>query len=175
MKKIILKVFKRLLAATLWFFNKTLYLKIRFYRSSGYWPIIKEPKTINENIFKLKINSPESYDIYADKLLVRSFIENRIIEHNLSKLRLPTILLESENVEHFLRNFRGEESFIKANHGSGMCFYFDGKTQKSLTTKQINLMKKWLRTDYYKFSGETCYKNIKRKVFAEQSLKCKDG
>lgn len=175
MKKIILKVFKRLVAESIWLFNKSLYLKIRFYRNSGYWPNIKEPNTINEKIFKLKVNSPEDYDIYADKILVREFIEKKIVEHNLSKLRLPTILFESENVEELLKNFRGEESFIKANHGSGMCLYFDGKIQKSLTTKQTNLMKKWLRTDYYKFSGEACYKNIKRKVFAEQPLKCKNG
>lgn len=170
-----IKIFKRLVAEAIWLVNRNFFLRIRFYMNSGYWPNTNEPKTINEIIFKLKINSPETYDLYADKLFVRNFISRKIKENNLAKLKLPNILMESNSAQDFLRNFRGEESFIKANHGSGMCFYFDGITKKSLTTNQAILIKRWLCTDYYKFTGEACYKNIKRKVFAEQPLRCKDG
>ncbi|UZK03148.1 ATP-grasp fold amidoligase family protein [Venatoribacter cucullus] len=170
-----IRFFKSLLAEVLWFVNKSLYLKVRFYRSSGYWPNINDPRNINEIILKFKVESPEEYHVYADKILVRDFIEKKIYENKLTRLRLPEILLESTSAEDFAKKFNGEESFIKANHGSGMCLYFDGETRKSLTAKQISLMKSWLNTDYYKFSGEACYKNINRKIFAEKPLRCKDG
>ncbi|RBP83247.1 hypothetical protein EBI01_19110 [Marinomonas rhizomae] len=170
-----IKILKRLFLEILILVDRTLYFKITFYKRSNYWPNINFPRTINENILKLKIESPECYSVYADKVLVREIVENAIFEHNLNKLKLPVMLFYSDDVEDFLRKFKGEESFVKANHGSGMCFYFDGKTQNKLTPSQIKMMREWLCTDYYKFSGEACYKNINRKVFAEKPLRCKDG
>lgn len=155
--------------------SRILFFKLRFYRISGYWPNISNPKTINEIILKLKASSSENYDIYADKILVRDFIQTKITEHNLTKLKLPNLLLVTETVEAFEKNFTAQSSFIKSNHGSGMCFYFDAIANKTLSQQQLVLMQKWLRTDYYKVTGEACYKNIKRKLFAEQALRCKDG
>lgn len=175
MIRLVVEGVKRLVSETIWIINKNFYLKIIFYRRNGYWANTKEPKTINEKVFELKVSSPESYYIYADKLLVRGFVQSKIFKHGMKRLRLPKILLESDGLEEFLKDFRGEESFIKANHGSGMCLYFDGKGDNSLTDKQASLIAEWLRTDYYKFSGEACYKNVRRKIFAEQTLRCKDG
>jgi hypothetical protein len=121
------------------------------------------------------MTSSEDYTEYADKLLVREYVSSKVHSHNLNNLRLPEVITVADSAEEFANKFTKENSFIKSNHASGQCVYFDSEKQTSLTNSQINLFNKWLRFDYSRKSGEKCYKKIKRKLFAEQVLVCRDG
>ena len=147
--------------------------KIRFYRTTKYWPSLKNPTTINENIFVLKVKSSKADYKYVDKLLAQNFIRSQIEENNFCNLFLPEILVESADAEHFISKLPNCKCFIKANHGSGMCMLY--KPENGLDEIGSNKLKDWLEFDYAFFSGEECYSNIERKLFAERLLTCKDG
>jgi len=147
--------------------------KLRFVRRTGYWPSLDQARTINEIIFSLKINSSESDGVYVDKLLVQSHIKNLIELHGLTLLKLPVILFEKSEIESFLENLPQTTCFLKANHGSGMCVYYD--PLKGLDVNDNNFISSWLKMDYGLFSGEKCYSKIDRKLFAEQPILCADG
>jgi hypothetical protein len=147
--------------------------KLRFVRRAGYYPSISHPRTINELIFSLKINSSENDKIYVDKLLVRTYIENLIDSHSLRLLRLPEILLEESFANNFFENLPDSSCFIKANHGSGMCMQYDPIA--GLNEGEKKSIQAWLNLDYAFYSGEKCYAGIKRKLFAEKSIVCMDG
>jgi hypothetical protein len=164
-----------ILKGWLWLWDKELYMKIIFFRSNNYWPDVKSPQTINENILKLKISSPESYSRYADKLKVRSFIEAAISGYGLTNLRLPDIPIIAFDLNESLTALKGKEVFIKGNHGSGMCIYFDGTKRSCLSTTEFSLINSWFNNNYYKFTGERCYKNITKKIFAETVLRTASG
>lgn len=150
------------------------YQKIRFWQVTRYWPSLKNPSTINEIIFSLKMRSSPGYYRYTDKLAVRELISRKIEEHDMQLLRLPELLCESGTVEGFLKKFAREPAFIKANHGSGMCIYYDGR-RGQFSRAELATMHEWLSTDYARLSGERCYEQVQRRVFAEKPLRCRDG
>lgn len=148
--------------------------RIRFYLSTGYWPSDKQPQTINERLFQLIERSSEEYATYVDKLQVRVFVSELQALGKLDKLKVPDIIAEGRSVEEFVTRFDGREAFVKANHGSGMCFYHDGSGSE-LSRERYKEMRWWLKLDFALVSGERCYKNVPRAIFAEAPLRCSDG
>jgi len=152
------------------------YQKEKFFNVLGYYPSVKKPLTINEIIFNLKMSSPYSYSKYTDKILVRDYVSTIINRYNFTNLFIPEILVQSENVKGLTEKLPNCDCFIKANHGSGMCFLyqFNGNS-RGLLNARLEEIGIWLKTDYSKHTHERCYKKIKRQLFCEEVLTCKDG
>lgn len=147
--------------------------KLRFFKRTQYWPSLSNPKTINEQIFKLKINSSLKDFRYVDKLLVRESVQDIIDDNAFNNLFLPEILHVNKQTEEFFKNLPLQKAFLKANHGSGMCKYYE--PLEGLCTDDKKAISDWLQLDYAFFSGERCYSKIDRKLFAEKPLNCADG
>lgn len=155
------------------FVAPVLFQKLRFFKRTQYWPSLSNPKTINEQIFKLKINSSEKDFRYVDKLLVRESVQDIIDNNAFNNLFLPEILHEDNYPEAFFKNLPSQKAFLKANHGSGMCKYYDPLVGLGFDDQKA--ISDWLKLDYAFFSGERCYSKIDRKLFAEKPLTCADG
>lgn len=147
------------------------YLKRKFKLRTGYELDLEKPRSFNEKIQWLKLNdrSPR-YVTLVDKFLVKDFVAATIG----GKYVIPTIdSWDSADSVDFNRLPR--EFVIKCNHNSGKGIYIcrdketinEGKVRKGLA--------KALSEDYYIYNREWPYKNVKRRVLAEELLKENGG
>ena len=152
--------------------SPVIYQKYRFYRNVGYWPNSKDPQHIREYLFKLKINSNNTYKDYVDKSKTGSIIKKIALENNMN-LKVPEIVATYDNTQDIDFDNIREECFIKANHNSGMTMFYDPGSTTSKAVKQK--IKNWLDEDYSFISGEKCYKDIQRKIIIEKPLVCSEN
>ena len=155
-------------------FFPVLFFSFRFFFKCGYWPRVSNPRTINEHLLARKLFvDMSSLSIYVDKILVREFVSVLIKDKRLSNLFLTDILVCETTLRKFLSNIPSQSCFIKANHGSGMCFM--KPYGHNLSQRQISTLRQWLSTDYFLGSGESCYKGISPQLFAELPIYCSNG
>ena len=127
---------------------------------------LDNPKTFCQKIQWLKI-----FDInplktqLADKFLVKKWVENKIgIEYI-----IPTIGVW-DKFEDIDFNYLPEKFVLKCNHGSGMNLIVTNKTQINFTEAKQNF-RRWMNTNFAFVNGlELEYKNISRKIIAEEYI-----
>lgn len=132
---------------------------------------LDSPKTFNEKLQWLKLydRKPE-YTIMVDKYRVREYIAKRIGE----KYLIPLIGVW-DSVKDIDFDTLPNKFVMKCNHNSGlgMCICKD-KTKLNIkrVKKELN---KGLKQDYYLTGREWPYKDVPRKIIAEQFLKSDEG
>ncbi len=142
------------------------YLKKKYAALLGYECDLVKPVTFNEKLQWIKLYDRDSrYTVMADKVLVKDYVAQQIGEQYI----IPTLGVwdTAEDVDF---DALPNKFVLKCNHNSGlgMCICKDKskldipKVRKSLT--------KGLRQDYYLTGREWPYKDIPRKVIAEQFL-----
>ena len=143
-----------------------LFLKLIFKKMMGYYPNLRNPKTVCEKTQWLKLHDRSPlHTLCADKFLVRDYIKNTIGEEYLIPLIFQSYNLEDVNSEN-LPNF---PFVIKANHdNSGVIFVYD-KSEVDWTFI-LNFFKKRLKRNYYYVFREWQYKNIKPCIIVEKML-----
>ena len=149
------------------------YLISRQFKSvMGYWPNLKNPKTLNEKIQWLKIHIRDPLmTTCADKVLAREYVASNIGEHYL----VPGLgVYENPNeikVEELPTRF-----VLKVNWGSGQNIICKDKNTFDFRLAKKQLLK-WMQPSanhYYDFL-EWCYKDIEPKILAEQYIEQLDG
>lgn len=130
----------------------------------------ENPQTFIEKLQYLKLNNrKDEYTTYVDKYSVRDVIKEKLGEEFLIPL-----LGVWDNVEQIEFDNLPEKFVIKCNHNSGKGMYIC-KDKKQLN---IECMKKelaqGLKEDYYQICREWPYKNVKRKIIAEQYMENKN-
>lgn len=132
---------------------------------------IENPKTLNEKIQWLKINSHENiHTILADKYEARKWLADRFGDEYLVPLLFETTDYRKVNAE----NIPNEPCIVKGNNGCGS--YLIIRDKSIVDWKKLQLeCKKWLHTNYYYASQEWQYKNIKPRIIVEKLLVTKDG
>lgn len=145
------------------------YLKLMFWAHMGKTLDLKNPKTFNEKLQWLKLydRKPE-YTAMVDKYAVREYIADIIGEEYLVPL-----LGVWDNPDYIDFDALPNQFVLKCNHNSGlgMCICKD-KTKIDINMVK-NRLKKGLKQDFYKEVREWPYKNVKRKIIAEQYLENK--
>lgn len=124
------------------------------------------PSTFNEKLQWLKLHDrkPE-YTIMVDKYKVREYVTRKIGEQYL----IPLIgAWDSTNEIDF--GMLPEKFAIKCNHNSGLGMYICKDKSKMDITKVKKRLRKGLKQDYYLTSREWPYKDVPRKIIAEQYL-----
>lgn len=123
------------------------------------------PKTLNEKINWLKINSDTSiWTRLADKYLVREFIK----ENDLSNILVPLIGKWSSPDDIDFEKL--PNSFVlKTNHGSGEIIVVKDKSLVNQSEIKEKL-KQYLKEPYGYFGGEFHYMLIDRCIIAEELL-----
>lgn len=141
------------------------YLKIWYRNRMGYWMDFDNPKTFNEKLQWLKLNDrkPE-YTTMVDKNAVKNYVADIIGDQYL----IPTLgvwdKFDDINFDALPNQF-----VLKCTHDSGGLVICKDKSKldkKAAKTK----IEKSLATDFYRLGREWPYKNVPRRIIAEQYM-----
>lgn len=140
-------------------------LERKFKQKLGYWPDLENPKTFNEKLswFKLYVRDPLTTKC-ADKYAVREYVKEKI-----GGAHLVPLLGVYDRVEDIDLDELPEEFVLKPNHESGRVILCHDKREIDWR-KQADVMKNWLRGNYYYQTGEWQYKDIPPKILCEKML-----
>ena len=143
-----------------------LYLSLRYYAVFGKKMDWDNPKTYNEKQQWLKIydRRPE-YTIMADKYLVKDYIAKRIGEEYV----IPTIGVW-ERPEDIEWESLPNQFAMKCNHNSGTGMIICKDKSKLDVPKAIRGLHEGLKEDYYLNNREWPYRDIPRRIIAEQFM-----
>lgn len=132
----------------------------------GYSPDLDNPQSFNEKTQFLKLyDRKNEYSKYVDKVEVKQIISKKFGEEYV----IPTIGVW-DNPEKIDFDALPDKFVLKCNHnsGRGMCICTDKANLKM--NQVIKDLKKGLKENYYRSGREYPYKNVKRKVFAEEYI-----
>lgn len=144
-----------------------LFLAVRYRLVMGYWMDFKHPIKYTEKLQWLKLHDRrQEYTQMVDKYAVKNYVSKIIGE----KYIIPTIGVwhtpEQIDWEHLPNQF-----VLKTTHGGGSCGVVivndKEKTDKYAIIKMLNQA---LKQDIYSFLREWPYKNIQKRIIAEQYL-----
>jgi hypothetical protein len=144
------------------FFYYYLHLKKGVYPK---FPSFKKPETFNEKIIflKTKVKYPEAHK-FADKILVRSYVENTVGKEYL----IPLIGTYNSAGEIDYTSLP-DRFVLKANHGSGMNILCNDKAR--LNIKKANeALEAWLQVNYFDVGREYQYQGIMPRLLCEELL-----
>ena len=147
------------------------YLKKKFRLRVGYELDITNPKSFNEKIQWLKLydRNPLYIDL-VDKIKVKSFVASKIGYEYI----VPTLDVWTTSSE-FSINKLPSKFVLKCNHNSGTGMYICKDKSCCDISKIRRNLAKGLRENYYLYNREWPYKDIERKILAEELLENDDG
>ena len=128
---------------------------------------LKNPKTFNEKIMWLKLNTYNNNPIITqcvDKYRVREYIENKGYKNILNDL-----IGVYDNANQITWKDLPEKFVLKCNFGCG--YNIICKNKKDIdegTTKKI--LNKWMKENYTLKYAEIQYKDVKKKIICEKFL-----
>lgn len=143
-----------------------LYLSLRWRCEMGYSLPWDQPRTYNEKLQWLKLydRNPQ-YTIMVDKYLVKRYVSNLIGEEYL----IPTLGVWDSADEIDFDSLPNRFA-IKCNHNSGTgMFICKDKTQMNVQKVKEGL-RRGLNENYYLNNREWPYKDVPRKIIAEQFM-----
>lgn len=148
-------------------FSDKLYVEIVYYLKMGKKLNLKRPKTFNEKIQWLKLyNRRPKYTTMVDKYAVKEYVSNIIG----SQYIIPTLgvwdIPEQINWESLPKQF-----VLKTTHGGGNTGVLVCKDKDELNKEDaIDKMKVSLKEDIYCTLREWPYKNVPRRIIAEEYM-----
>ena len=161
--------YRFIINAALGFYDKmddAVYIKRKFKALTGKTLNLENPKTFNEKLQWLKLyNRDPRYTEYVDKYKVREYIAETLGEEYL--IPLLGVWDKAEDIDF---DALPDQFVLKCNHNSGlgMCICKDkSKLDKS---KVINELQKGLNENFYLRHREWPYKDVPRKIIAEQFM-----
>ena len=142
-----------------------LYLKLMYWSAFGKRLNLKSPQSFSEKLQWLKLyNRQQEYTIMVDKYAVKEYVKNRIGEEYI----IPTIGVWS-CVEDIEWEKLPKQFVLKSTHDSGSVVICKDITTFDKDSAIIRLRAS-LKHDYYRQSREWPYKNVPRKIIAEQYI-----
>ena len=142
------------------------YVKRLFKIVLGYELDLENPKTFSEKLQWLKLYAfkPE-YTVMADKYRMREYVAERIGEGH--TIPLLGVWDDPEEIDF---DKLPDRFVLKCNHNSGLGMCICRDKSKLDIAKVKRELKKGIEQDYYLTSRERPYKDIKRKIIAEEYL-----
>lgn len=148
-----------------------IFLQMQFHRKMNKHLNLKDPKTFNEKLQWLKLyNRRPEYTMMVDKYAVRKYVADTIGEEHL----IPLLgVWDSPDEIDF--DALPDQFVLKCNHNSGvgLCICKD-KSKLDIEKVKKNL-RKGLKQDYYLAGREWPYKNVPRKIIAEEYMVDESG
>ena len=148
------------------FLPDELYLKIKFYLSTGKKSNLDNPKGFCEKLQWLKLyDRKDIYTTLVDKYKVRDFIKMKIG----SKYLIPLLgVWDNPNKIDF--NSLPDKFVLKCNHnsGGGMCLCTD-KSKLDICNVRKKLLK-YINKPYYSVNRQWPYKNVKPLIISEEFM-----
>ena len=142
------------------------YLRIKYRMWMGKPLDLRNPRTFGEKLEWLKLyNRKPEYTILVDKVKVKDYVAPIIGERYL----IPTLGVwdDPEKIDF---DSLPDRFVIKCNHNSGLGMYICKDKSKMDVEKVKSGLMKGLKQDYYIASREWPYKNVPRRILAEQFI-----
>lgn len=148
----------------------SVFLKLQYYVKTGKRLNLDQPVTFNEKIQWLKANYRlDLLQELVDKYEVRKHIREKIGEQYLNQLygvyNTPREINQEDLPDRFV---------IKATHGSGMVLFCENKETFDWENAYQKL-DKWLKINWFEYSREWAYKNVKPRIICERLLTDENG
>ena len=153
-------------------FPDKLYLTLLFRCKMGYWIDWKNPKTFSEKLQWLKLyNRKPEYTTMVDKYAVKEYVAKIIGEEYI----IPTLGVwdtpEEINWDELPNQF-----VLKTTHGGGGGGVVICKDKANFDKKAaLEKLSRSLKSCIYKSYREWPYKNVKRRIIAEQYMEDAEG
>ena len=139
-------------------------------RTYGRFLNLNNPKFYGEKIQWIKAyGNLDRFTNLVDKYLVRDFIKKKIGEEY-----LPKIISVYDDVNEINYEILPNKFVLKMNDGSDKNIVCRDKSLLDIEDTNNNL-RKLFNEDYYKYTKEPQYKNIKKKIICEEFLEDKNG
>lgn len=138
----------------------------------GYWPQWSNPQTFNEKLQWLKLyNRRPEYTIMVDKCAVKDYVASLIGQ----KYIIPTIGIWN-SPEEIDWDLLPDRFVLKTTHGGGSVGVIVCKDKKNLdiASTKIKLYNS-LNQDIYKILREWPYKDVKKRIMAEEYIEGESG
>ncbi len=166
MKKIPRRFWRKLTKTKLYNFIPDKWAVAIKYRNHFYKKLnLKDPETFNEKLQWLKLydRRPE-YTRMVDKYLAKDYVADMIGKEYI----IPTLGVWS-SFDEIDFDALPEKFVLKCNHGSGDVVICKDKAKLDIAAarKKLNAA---IKQDYYKVSREWPYKNVPRRIIAEEYL-----
>ena len=146
-------------------FSDELYLKLIFREKMGYRLNLENPRTFSEKLQWLKLyNRKPEYTTMVDKEAVKKYVADIIGEQYI----IPTLGVwnKPEDIEW---DMLPNQFVLKCTHDSGGLVICRDKSNLDKNAA-ISKLKRALKNNYYLYSREWPYKNVPRRVIAEQYI-----
>lgn len=128
---------------------------------------LEDPKSFNEKLQWLKLhNRRPEYTTMADKYEMRAWVEERV-----GPGHTVPVLGVWDDPEEIDFDSLPDQFVLKCNHNSGLGMYICRDKAKLDKEKAIQGLRKGLKQNYYLSCREWPYKDVKRRVIAEEYLK----
>lgn len=141
------------------------YIMLKFYKNFGHFPNLKDPVTFSEKIQWLKLqNRNPLYTKMVDKYEAKKYVANIIGEEYI----IPTLGVwdKAEDIDF---DTLPDQFVLKATHDSGRVIICRDKSTLDRSWA-IEEMRQSLKRDFYSVTREWPYKNVPRRIIAEQLL-----
>ena len=142
------------------------FLRLKFRFTMGYRLDLKNPKTFGEKLQWLKLydHKPE-YTIMVDKVKVKEYVASILGEEYI----IPTLGVwdDPDKIDF---NVLPDRFVLKCNHNSGLGMYICKDKSKMNVEKVKEDLRKGLKQNYFIGNREWPYKNVPRRILAEQYI-----
>lgn len=145
----------------------SLYVRIMYRLRIGHRLHLRNPKTFNEKIQWLKLyNRRPEYTMMVDKYAVKEYVSGLIGEEYI----IPTLGVW-EKPEDIDFDVLPNKFVLKTTHGGGSTGVIICKDKYSFDRADaIEKLKRSMKQDIYKYQKEWPYKNVHRRIIAEQYI-----
>lgn len=145
--------------------NDELYLRIMYYLRLGKVLHLSNPVSFNEKLQWLKLYDRNPlYTILVDKYAVKKYVANIIGEEHIIKT-----IATYDSVEDIDWNALPKQFVLKCTHDSGGIVVCKDKTMLDFSASTKKLAE-CLSTSYYPYNREWPYKDVPRRIIAEQYM-----
>ena len=146
------------------------YLPLFYWGHTGEKLDLKNPKTFNEKMQVLKLRDRDpTYTRMVDKVAAKAYVAERIgIEHI-----IPTLGVWNQ-IEDIDFDSLPNQFVLKCTHDSGGLVVCRDKSKLDYDFV-CKLMRKTLRRNFYKYGREWPYKDVPRRIIAEEYMSDNEG
>lgn len=146
------------------------YLRLKYRVNMGKKLNLNNPQTYNEKLQWLKLyDRKDIYTTMVDKYAVKDYVAKIIGEDYM----IPTLGVWN-SFDEINFDKLPEQFVLKCTHDSGGLVICTDKTKLDKETARKKI-EKCLKTDYYRYAREWPYKNVPRKIIAEEFMVDESG
>lgn len=146
------------------------YIKPRFRKKHGYPLNLENPRTFSEKIQWIKVNGHlERFSKYTDKYIVRDYVREKVGPGFVVPVLGVCDRFSDIDLKSLPKSF-----VIKTTHSSGWNVVVKDKTEVDWRSigKRMN---HWVRSSYYRKTGEANYKPLRGRILIEKYLEDPSG